>query len=89
MTIPVPDGETAAIEPDGSITVPAAPIAAALLLTPDVFMRRLSGGRVSHVTEAGRDEDEGRHRLTFQYRGRQAVAVIGPTGELISCERTA
>ena len=80
--------QSAAFEPDGSITVPAEMIASKFDLTPDDFMRKLRGGLVSQKTEEGVGEDAGRHRLTFQFRGRRVVLVVGSSGEVVSCLRT-
>jgi uncharacterized protein (DUF2249 family) len=79
---------TAAIDPDGGITVPAEPVAAKFDLTPEAFMLKLRSGLVSQKTEEGAGEDAGRYRLTFAFRGRRVAVVIGPSGEVLSCERT-
>jgi uncharacterized protein (DUF2249 family) len=81
-------GETAAIDPDGGITVPAGPVAAKFELAPEEFMLKLRSGLVSQKTEEGVGEDAGRHRLTFTFRGRRVTVVVGPSGEVLSCERT-
>jgi uncharacterized protein (DUF2249 family) len=78
----------AAIEPDGGITVPAALIADKFELAPEEFMLKLRKGLVSRKTEEGVGEDAGRHRLTFEFSGRRVALVIGPSGEVVSCERT-
>jgi uncharacterized protein (DUF2249 family) len=80
--------ESAAIEPDGGITVPAAMIADKFEIAPEDFMLKLRSGLVSQKTEEGAGEDAGRHRLTFAFRGRRVAVVIGPSGEVLSCERT-
>jgi uncharacterized protein (DUF2249 family) len=80
--------ETVVIDPDGGITIPAEPVAAKFELAPEEFMLKLRRGLVSQQSEEGVGEDAGRHRLTFAFRGRRVAVVIGPSGEVLSCERT-
>jgi Family of unknown function (DUF6522) len=66
---------------DDGVVVDAALVADKLGLSPDVFWRELKRGHVYGVVERGEGDDEGRTRLTFNYRAQSwSVTVEGTRG---------
>jgi len=52
-------------------------------VSPAEVMAHIRDGRMTTRCEAGVDEDEGRHRLTFFLGNRQARFVIDASGQVL------
>lgn len=68
---------------DGNITIDADALAPKLSLTVDALKEKMAKGLVTSIAETGVDEDAGRTRLTFRYRGRVWRIVVEPDGTLV------
>ena len=64
------------------VEVDAAAVAAALGVPTSFLMAEIRHGNVHGIVERGSGEDEGRHRLTFRYRGRKLVMIRERDGRL-------
>jgi Family of unknown function (DUF6522) len=58
-------------------------IAAVLRVRPEEVVAHIRDGSLTTRCEKGIDEDEGRHRLTFFLRNRQARLVIDDSGQVL------
>ena len=68
------------INPAFEIAIDAAPIAAALGLEQDVFLRLLEQRKIDRLCERGTGEDAGLYRATFYHGARRARVVVDRRG---------
>ena len=66
----------------GEVEVDAAAVAAVFNVPTSFLMAEMRRGNVRGTVERGSGEDEGRHRLTFRYRGRRLVMIRERDGSL-------
>lgn len=68
---------------NGTFEVDAEIVAAGLRLEPAEVMDGLREGTITTVSEAGIDEDAGRHRLTFFGARRRLRLTLDETGAIV------
>ena len=71
---------------DGAVSIDATVIAAGLGIDPALVHWHMRNGRITSLCERGTDEDAGRHRLTFRFRGRSFRVTADDTGQIIAQE---
>lgn len=71
------------LTPALEIEIDAAPIAAALGLEQDVFLRLLGQRKIDRLCERGTGEDAGLYRATFYHGARRARAVVDRHGHFV------
>lgn len=68
------------------IEVDATRVAALLGLHPTEFRKLMQAGKISTLCERGVDEDDGRFRATFYYRGKRARLLLADDGTVLASE---
>jgi len=67
----------------GGIVIDAALVGPLLNVAPADVPRLMREGAVTSLCEAGIDEHDGEHRLTFFYRGRRIRLQVAASGEVL------
>ena len=67
----------------GALEIDASVVAQGLCLEPPVVRTLMREGKITCLCERGVDEDAGRYRLTFFYKGRRLRIIVGETGNII------
>ena len=67
----------------GTIQVGAEEIAPSLQLAPEEVMQGIRGGTITSLCEQGREEDAGRHRLTFYSVRRSLRPTVDAGGTVL------
>jgi len=57
-------------------------------VAPEEVQRLIREGQISILCEEGRDEDAGRHRVTFRHRGRRVRLTVNDAGKVLLRTRT-
>ncbi|SDY91531.1 DUF6522 family protein [Citreimonas salinaria] len=73
---------------ENGFQIDAVILAPLLGVAPEEVQRLIREGQISTLCEEGRDEDEGRHRLTFRHRATRVRLTVTDTGEVLSRTRT-
>lgn len=68
--------------------IDAADLAPLLGLAPQDLRRLMREGQVTSICEAGQDEDEGRHRITFRHGPTRVRLTVDMHGEVLLRTRT-
>ena len=71
------------LNPAFEIEIDAAPIAAALGLQQDAFLRLLEQRKIDRLCERGTGEDAGTWRASFYYGTRRARFIVDARGRLL------
>jgi uncharacterized protein DUF6522 len=68
---------------DGAIEIDASIVGAGLGLEPQEVLSLMRANAIMSVCEHGVDDDAGRHRLTFFYKGRRLRLIVDDCGRLV------
>lgn len=82
LPTPAPEGTTIAIG-DGGVEIDASVVGQGLGLKPQEILQLMRDGAITAVYEEGVDDDAGRHRLTFFYKGRRLRLVVEDSGRVV------
>lgn len=63
--------------------IDAADLGPLIGVPPGEVQRLMREGRITSRSEEGRDEDAGRHRVTFRYGATRLRFIVDDTGEVI------
>ena len=72
---------------DGAV-VDAHDLGPLLGLHPAAVPEKMRNGEITSRSESGQDEDAGRHRLTFWYRGTRVRIICDAAGNVMKTTRT-
>ena len=73
---------------ENGFQVDAADLAPFFGLNPEDVPRLMREGRITSLSEEGRDEDEGRFRVTFRFGSTRVRFVVDARGEVLLRTRT-
>jgi hypothetical protein len=73
---------------DSGFQIDAADLGPLLGLAPADVPRLMREGRITSLSEKGRDEDAGRYRITFRHGTTRVRFTVGDTGEVLLRTRT-
>jgi hypothetical protein len=82
LPTPAPEGTAIAIG-DGAVEIDASVVGQGLGLEPQEILQLMRDGAITAVYEEGVDDDAGRHRLTFFYKGRRLRLVVEDSGRVL------
>ncbi|NCO85825.1 MAG: hypothetical protein GW886_04250 [Rhodobacterales bacterium] len=70
--------------PDGGFQIDALDLGAALGLAPATIPALMRAGQITHVSETGTGEDEGRFRVTFRHGHVRLRLTVDAQGEVLA-----
>jgi hypothetical protein len=73
---------------DSGFQIDAADLGPLLGLEPADVPRLMREGRITSLSEEGRDEDAGRHRITFRHGATRVRLTVDDSGEVLLRTRT-
>lgn len=73
---------------DTGFQIDAIDLGPLLGVPPADLPRLMREGRITSLSEEGRDEDAGRHRITFRYAATRVRVTVDETGEVLLRTRT-
>lgn len=77
------------LEPtESGFQIDAADLGPLLGVAPEEVQRQMREGKITSLCEEGRDEDEGRHRITFRHRATRIRLTVNDAGEVLLRTRT-
>jgi hypothetical protein len=79
---PAPDNTAIKID-DGAVEIDASIVGAGLGLEPKEVLSLMRAKEITSVCEHGVDDDAGRYRLTFFYKGRRLRLIVNDCGRLV------